>query len=666
MKRISKVLSMFLVVVMCFGLFSTSAFATSMAHFDFSGGNNAAENTNTAGGGFDFNPVGSSGSQSNSNSSFDFGEPSQPASVEPQQQATTSEPTLSIQDTPMLGAPAPSSSDTTQWTFVAEKTTVSKSMSDTEATVKIKATGAGASGFDSDSFSGFRYDTSPEGLNMKEMKQGEHYSISANALVLYGSWLKSLPVGVYYFFGMRTNDTPQRLAYISVNSGSFGPFSMVSTYNKNAANPTPISASAAGQMNLFSGFGIVGVTDSSYKKVLEANTHYDSNADSMTIRTSFLNTLADGTYKLVGFTTPSDFNKDQVVIGEFVIESKPVDLGEIGLRNPSYDKSDANRTSNTVYAHFNNGAALSMVTDVSISGPTSKTLANNTEYYVDNAHNNIVIRPAFLDTLADGSYDFNISYTSGLASGQKKIGTFIVSTGNPDSEFTIGNNPYDKSAAKRSAIVALAGGNHPLDAVNSVTGVAISGTESRTLASSEYYKVTNNPYYVAIRPEVLDTLPEGTYNFILTVKTGAASTQINAGQFTVKASAVDAEFTIANSPYDKNSTDRKAVTRLVSSPVACTSRYASGSVSIFWNASLRRSRTVRYVMRLFRMLMPHCSAAVNTTATPIFRRIRKSASNSTLSFPMMRSTASPVSTGTYSVSATTAAAISSDTRTAPL
>ena len=89
MKTISKVLSMILVVVMCFGLFTTSAFATAMVSFDFGGGSNAAQ-SNTAGGGFDFNPVGSSNSASNGSGGFDFGgQQSQPVNFDPQPAATT-------------------------------------------------------------------------------------------------------------------------------------------------------------------------------------------------------------------------------------------------------------------------------------------------------------------------------------------------------------------------------------------------------------------------------------------------------------------------------------------------------------------------------------------------------------------------------------------------
>jgi len=671
MKSISKVLSLFLVVVMCFGLFSTSAFATSMAHFDFSGGN-TAENTNTAGGGFDFNPVGSSGSQSNSNGGFDFGgQQTQPASVEPQQQATNNGPTLSTQDTPMLGTPY-SGSET--WTFVPESFDILKS--DEAQNLEIKSDHS--NDFDSDSFDGgFGYSTKSNGTDMVALKQGVDYSISKNKLTLFGSWVKSLPVGMYYVFGISTTSTLKQITRITINSGDFGTFTMHNTpYNKNAVSAPAVWAKGADKMmNRFSGFGIVGVTDSSFTKVLTAD-EYVNDGTNLTIKASVLNALADGTYSLVGFTTSSDFNKDQVVIGNFVIESgalgvsykivtgpdgvydksKPLSgtnfvtvepedsaseewlykftykvtnpsgtyvhnmqqgeyaisnwgsardafgfgeaylnsladgkytligvatvgsgtvettLGSFTVTNSglniadftiyqnAYDKSKSDRAE--VYAQTTDADTARLMPSASyaISGTQSKTLTKDTEYYVDYSNGLVALKIAFLDTLPDGTYTLTATFTSGTNTVQKTLGNFTVSTGNLDSEFTIGNNPYDKSAEKRSAIVALAGGLHPKALVENVIGAAITGPVSKTLSyDSDYYKVTKDQYFVAIRPEVLDTLPEGTYNLILTVKSGAASTQITAGQFTVKASAVDAEFTIANSPYDKNSTESKAV-----------------------------------------------------------------------------------------------------------
>jgi len=321
--------------VMCFGLFSTSAFATSLAHFDFSGGN-TAENSNTAGGGFDFNPVGSSGSQSNSNSSFDFGgQQTQPASVEPQQQATTSEPTLSTQDTPMLGTPY-SGSET--WAFVPESVEILKS--DEAQNIEIKSDHS--NDFDSDSFDGgFGYSTKSNGTDMVALKQGVDYSISKNKLTLYSSWVKSLPVGMYYVFGISTTSTLTKITRITINSGSFGPFTMYNTpYNKNKTDDLVVWANGTG-MSSFVGFGIVGVTDSSYTKVLAVNNEYTSNSTSVTLKASFLNALADGTYTLVGFTTSSDFNKDQVVIGNFVIESGALGVSYKIVTGPDgvYDKS---------------------------------------------------------------------------------------------------------------------------------------------------------------------------------------------------------------------------------------------------------------------------------------------------------------------------------------
>ena len=682
MKSISRVLSLFLVVVMCFGLFSTSAYATAMVSFDFSGGNNAAENNN-ASGGFNFNPTGSSDSASNGSGNIDFGgQQSQPASFEPQQPASTASgsgtttPTFTSGSGGLLGAPY--NADTMK-TFRAVPSAIDKSDT-THTYVKIECVETVT--FDADSFNGgFAYSTEHNGTNLNPLTQGQHYDISANSLNLFASWLKSLKADVYYFYGLRNNEMPVPLTFVSVNSGNFGTYTMYSEhYNKNATSV--VETSAGGNMSAFCGYGVVGVTDTSYNKILAVDVDYTSNDSAIWLKASYLNALPDGTYKLLGFTTPSDLNTDQVVIGNFYIESgslgvsykvvthnndpydksKPLSgtnfvtvepenstseewlykftykvtnpsgtythdmqqgeysidkwegsswysfgfgeaylnslpdgkytligiatvgsgtvetmlgsftvtnsglaIGEFAIYNNAYDKSKSDRAE--VYAQTTDAATIALMPAASyaISGPQSKTLTKDTEYYVDSSNGFVALKTAFLDTLPDGTYTLTATFTSGANTVQKTLGNFTVSTGNLDSEFTIGNNPYDKSLEKRKAIVALAGGLHPQALVENVIGAAITGPVSKTLSyDSDYYKVTdttNNQYYVAIRPEVLDTLPEGTYNFILTVKPQnvAVSTQITAGQFTVKASAVDADFTIANSPYDKNSTESKAV-----------------------------------------------------------------------------------------------------------
>ena len=270
--------------------------------------------------------------------------------------------------------------------------------------------------------------------------------------------------------------------------------------------------------------------------------------------------MADGTYTLVGFTTPSDFNKDQVVIGNFYIESQTSDLPAFNIGNGTYDKSNANRQE--VYAQATSGGVIGRVTGVEISGPTGSKILSSGEYTIHGDASNpgyVTISRDVLDTLNDGKYYFILYASSGLATIQKNVGEFTITSGDLGEGFSIGNNPYDKSQSPTALEIYAqpqSGG-----VVGLITGVAISGPVNKALSSSEYYVVgdSSTPGYVAIKRDYLDTLPEGTYNFILTVKSGAASTQITAGQFTVKSSAVDSDFSIANSPYDKNSTDSKAV-----------------------------------------------------------------------------------------------------------
>ena len=100
--------------------------------------------------------------------------------------------------------------------------------------------------------------------------------------------------------------------------------------------------------------------------------------------------------------------------------------------------------------------------------------------------------------------------------------------------------------------------------------------------------------------------------------------------------------------------------RLTTSPAGWPSMYFSGRRCRWRKASSRMLRTVRKVMRLLQMDMIHWASAVRKMTMAMRRKSTSSASKSTWPAPMIRSTASPVSTGRYSVSATEATAKSSE------
>ena len=338
MKTFSKVLSMFLVVVMCFGLFAASAFAD----FDFDNGSNGgftASESFAAGGTFDFDG-GYSAAVSES-----FEAPAAPAAQadtftlnedqaqEEAKEAAAAEVTNKAEDG-TFKFDGLTEADTFNTPYNPDLPTkfsdpnpkdISKDMTDAAATVTITMTSGGT--FEGDTFpAGLAYSTSATGSNLISMSQGTHYNLSnANQLQIKGSWLKTLNPGTYYFYGKRSEDVPVKIGFVNINSGNFAPITTAnnSPYNKPVSYsdpafwPDPISANYA-DLAKMSSFGVAAISGS-YTHILTVN-EYTTAGTTITLANRYLNGLEDGEYYLIGFPTEGSTG-DQVKICKFVVRS---------------------------------------------------------------------------------------------------------------------------------------------------------------------------------------------------------------------------------------------------------------------------------------------------------------------------------------------------------
>ena len=325
MKTFSKVLSMFLVVVMCFGLFATSAYATSgYGAFDFGDGASAgfaapeAPAAEAASGEFTVNV---DALENNVTAAAVEEQKTEQPAVQNAEQVE--EPTTiqfgEVSDSATFNTPYSKMSDTVK--FSATPKDINKKMADTDANVKITSS---TDTFDGDTFPNIGYSTSATGANIITLVRGSHYEVnSANNLLIYGSWLKTLAPGTYFFYGLRTDDVPVKLDYVNVDNGSFNAATInPNTYDRNASVVTLIKATG-GDLASMNAFGVAGVS-SSYTHILGVN-EYTTNAagTELTLTERYLDSLSDGQYYLIGFPIAGS-TADQVNLGKFTVRSSEV------------------------------------------------------------------------------------------------------------------------------------------------------------------------------------------------------------------------------------------------------------------------------------------------------------------------------------------------------
>lgn len=349
MKTFSKVLSMFLVVVMCFGLFATSAYATGYNAFNF--GDNAADNAasdsveanapaNDAGdGSFTVNldqPQANTAEQTQEQ----VQEQAQEAEKEGEKLEATN--TINFSDAETFDTPYSTIENDTAVNpkFGQDKSNITKNMTDDEATVTFKA--GGSYYFDGDTFpAGIAYSTSSTGANLITLTQGAHYGVSKNTeLEIYGSWLKTLAPGTYFFYGKRTDDVPVKLGFITVNNGSFTETASISpsSYDKSVAYDSGTNCiKAKGDLleKMYGGFGVATLSGS-YSHVLTVNeyTYSGTGANAtLTLTEKYLDSLNDGEYHLIGFPIQGSI-ADQVDLGKFIVRSS--DIPAVWTLSPDY------------------------------------------------------------------------------------------------------------------------------------------------------------------------------------------------------------------------------------------------------------------------------------------------------------------------------------------
>ncbi|MBR1566207.1 MAG: hypothetical protein IJ649_05535 [Oscillospiraceae bacterium] len=346
MNTFSKVLSMFLVVVMCFGLFATSAYAT---EFDFGQGGSAASGDGgfTLGGSApvavddiasDSFSLNDSKVQSGDDFTVNVDELISDLSDDKAEEKTEAEEEIKVEDgntilfegvgdTAAFDTPY---SDNDGWTFTVASQDFKKSA---PADIKITANKE----LNGDTFSaGIAYSTSATGSDLTALVQGSQYSLDSSGITIYANWLKTLAPGTYYFYGRRVSDVPVKLGFINVNKDTFTTPATVSgsPYDKNKNDSAAIVIS--GTFTGIEGFGVASVTGN-YTHVLSVNEYSldDYNTPTkVTLEKKYLDSLEDGEYYLIGF--PNLANKgEQVNYGKFVVKSGELPKGDWTL-TPDY------------------------------------------------------------------------------------------------------------------------------------------------------------------------------------------------------------------------------------------------------------------------------------------------------------------------------------------
>ncbi len=348
MKTFSKVLSMFLVVVMCFGLFAASAFAD----FDFGTENNggfAASENPASDGTFNFD----GGFSTAVSESFEA--PAAPAAETDTFALNIEEPAVEVAveaaeddnkkadgtiDFEMETADTfntPYSQLTEPVKFKFEPTSISKSAPED---IKITVTSGGGD-MDGDTFpAGLAYSTSATGSNLISLVAGSQYKMETKTMTLLKEWLATLTPGTYYVYGKRYEDVPVKLGFFNVNAGSYGKFAIVnSPYDKNDPNSPFIYATSdpvdPSEIPNMKGFGVAAVSGS-YTHVLSVNEYErSSSGKAVHLLKRYLDNLNDGEYYLIGFPTQGS-TSDQVIMGTFIVKSGDYPLVGKAKLTPDY------------------------------------------------------------------------------------------------------------------------------------------------------------------------------------------------------------------------------------------------------------------------------------------------------------------------------------------
>ena len=360
MNTFTKLLSMFLVVVMCLGLFATSAYATS---FDF-GGDSAASDTPRDG---SYAFQGGSESAYTPTDGFAPNSFEQPVYDVPDMPAADGSFTVNA-DSPKAAVPTEAANTTTTNNKTEDGSfEFSSSNSDTfnmpyedkdpdvQKEIEIVETEAVFNKNDPhditilkseyDTFSRFKYVLGTN-FDYADYLPESALKRQADSLKINQKWLLQREVGYYTLWGIRQdNGMPVSLGHFQVNAGDYdddsewgatiynSPYYKPRTWDTKLDWDIPIVASGSGISKMKGGFG-VAATNGSYTRVLSAASDYIySGTNSIELDNKYLNNLPDGEYWLIGFPVENR-TSEQKKLGKFIVKSGDIDDNALGFLSP--------------------------------------------------------------------------------------------------------------------------------------------------------------------------------------------------------------------------------------------------------------------------------------------------------------------------------------------
>lgn len=340
MKTFSKVLSMILVGVMCFGLFATSAFASEFVFND--DGGSVAQSADFGGGDFSFESAGSG---------FSF-ENAEPAAASDGFVLEAEQPAAPAQD----GGFALNEGDkqTAEQTADEEEVATGFKFEDTETFDKrysttdsytfsispksieksdpkdVAITSSGTQ-IEPDTFDAIAYTKSGAYINATQIAESNLIK-EYGKVTLKKEWLKNLSEGTYYLWGLPALGAPVYLGYVQVNPGNFGTFTVTnSPYAQYSAAGKEVTVT--GNISLLARFGIVPVSNTSGGQIL-TSADYTATTSSLVFTREFLNSLKAGEYYIIGFPSATS-TSEQVQMGKMTIKGATDD----GTINPDTGKA---------------------------------------------------------------------------------------------------------------------------------------------------------------------------------------------------------------------------------------------------------------------------------------------------------------------------------------
>ncbi len=335
MKTFSKVLSMFLVVVMCFGLFATSAYASE--NFDFGNENSgsfAAADSFTASDSFDF------GGPSSIAAADTFNAPAAAAEAESfvLAQEAEAQPVQQEAAAPVVAEP----NGNFQFEGLTQAETFDTPYEDMSAAEKDKVTDMDShittnkdgsikmTGVQFDTFKSYKI---ASGVNFEDSVTvpNEYLERKETYVELKSEWVKMQAPGYYTIWGIKISDgMPVKIGSFQINKGDYsGIVVSPAEYTKPVAYGTGGTGGVAASgtdIALFDRFGVASVTGS-YTHILSVSEYrtYGTPVNEIRLEESYLKGLDDGEYYLIGFPSGSS-TSNQVRLGgtngtKFIIRS---------------------------------------------------------------------------------------------------------------------------------------------------------------------------------------------------------------------------------------------------------------------------------------------------------------------------------------------------------